>query len=128
MGVTRGDIVIEGIDIIIQRDLDKHKSLLEMNNLNIQSFEGARSNEINKKRFYGEQKGKRKYRDKDMDIAIEQMTKNINHLSRRITVTMELRKENTIIVDTLTEQLKQYYINLKKLSEAQKQELNANHS
>jgi len=116
MVVERGDTFVEGIDVIIRRDLEKHKVLLDNNNLDIQAFQQARSGEIGRKRFYGEQKGKRKYRDADMDIAIEQMDKNIAHLSIRIKVTEDLKKENTIIVDTLTKQLEQYNIGIKELA------------
>ena len=57
MAVKRGDTFIEGIDVIIRRDLDKHKALLDMNNINILTFTTSRDNEINRKRFYGDQKG-----------------------------------------------------------------------
>ena len=116
MTTERGDIFVEGIDVIIRRDLEKHKALLEQNNLDIQSFQQARSSEISRKRFYGEQKGKRNYRDADMDIAIEQMNKNIGHLSIRIKVAEDLRKHNTVIVDTLTQQLKEYDIDIRAMA------------
>jgi hypothetical protein len=109
---ARGDILIEGIDVIIKRDLDKHKSLLEKNNMDIQAFETARTGEIGRKRYYNNQKGKRNYDDDAMDKAIEQMAINIAHLSDRIKITKELRKQNTQIVDTLTPQLAQYYKDL----------------
>lgn len=112
MEVKRGTTFIEGIDVIIRRDLDKHKSLLDKNNLDIQSFQQARSGEIGRKRFYTDQKGKKKYDDDAMDKAIEQMSRNINHLSGRISVTRQLKEQNTLIVDTLSEQLKQYNIDL----------------
>ena len=116
MLTERGDIFVEGIDTIIRRDLEKHKSLLEMNNLNIQALQGTRSSEIARKQFYGEQKGKRKYRDEDMDIAIGQMNKNIVQLSIRIKLTEDMRKENTHIIDTLTQQLEDYNKGLKAMA------------
>ena len=106
--IERGDIFVEGIDVIIRRDLDKHKAILEMNVMDIQAFQKSRSSEIERKRFYGEQKGKRRYRDDAMDEAIEQMNKNIGHLSIRIKFAEELRDQNIIIVDTLTKQLEDY--------------------
>ena len=98
--IERGDIFVEGIDVIIRRDLDKHKAILEMNVMDIQAFQKSRSSEI--------EKGKRRYRDDAMDEAIEQMNKNIGHLSIRIKFAEELRDQNTIIVDTLTKQLEDY--------------------
>ena len=117
MSIKRGDTFVKGINVIIKRDLEKHKALLEYNDLNIQALQRARATEIARKRYYGEQKGKRRYRDKDMDIAIEQMNKNIRHLSARIKITEELKKENTIIVDTLSEQLKSYNSTIEKIAE-----------
>ncbi len=115
MEAKRGDTFIEGIDVIIRRSLEKHTDLLETNVRNIEAFQSARSSEIGRKRFYRDQKGKRKYKDDAMDKAIAQMNTNITHLSDRISVTQGLKKENTHYVDTLTEQLKKYYIDLKKV-------------
>ena len=112
----RGDIFIEGLDVIIRRDLNKHKSLLEVNILNIHSLQATRASEIDRKRFYGEQKGKRRYRDDEMDKAIEQMNKNIAHLSIKIKFTKDQRDQNTIIVDTLTEQLNGYELGLRAMA------------
>jgi hypothetical protein len=123
MTIERGDTFTEGIDIIIKRDLDKHKDLLEGNILSIQSLQRARSNEIARKRFYGEQKGKRRYRDDAMDKAIEQMNKNIGHLSIQIKLTEGRRDRNTFIVDTLTKQLEEYN---NKVRELAKYRLNGN--
>lgn len=110
MAVKRGDTFIEGIDVIIRRDLDKHKALLDMNNINILTFTTSRDNEINRKRFYGDQKGKRRYQDEAMDIAIKQMNTNIGKFERDIKFTKEQKEMNTRIVDTLTEQLKEYEV------------------
>jgi hypothetical protein len=110
---ARGTIFIEGIDVIIRRDLDKHKSLLEKNNMDIQAFENAINSEIQRKKFYVKQKGQKKYDDTAMDVAIEQMRINITHLGDRLKITKELRRQNTQIVDTLTPQLVQYYVDLK---------------
>ena len=115
MEVKRGDTFIEGIDVIIRRDLDKHKSLLERDNMNILAFEEARNSEIQRKRFYVGQKGKRNFNDEAMDTAITQMRVNIEHLSGRIKITKELRAQNTQIVDTLTKQLDEYYKMLKEV-------------
>lgn len=112
----RGDVFVEGIDVIIRRDLEKHKSLLEQNILDIQAFQRTRASEIGRKRFYGEQKGKKRYRDEEMDKAIQQMNNNIEHLSERIKFTENLKKENTVIVDTLTEQLIEYDIGIRKMA------------
>lgn len=115
MVANRGDIFVEGIDVIIKRDLNKHKSLLDKNNIDIQVLQVGRNNEINRKRYYRGQKGKRKFNDNAMEIAIAQMRVNIRQFSDRITITQEQKKQNTIIVDTLTKQLDDYYKSLKLL-------------
>jgi hypothetical protein len=115
MAVKRGDTFVEGIDVIIRRDLDKHKALLNMNNINIQNFEAARNSEIGRKRFYGEQKGKRNYSDDAMDTAIRQMNTNIGKFERDIKLTKDQRELNTRIVDTLTVQLKAYDVGYKEM-------------
>ena len=122
----RGDTFTEGIDIIIKRDLDKHKSLLEKNIIDILAMQNAIAAEIARKNYYGEQKGNRKYKDDAMDTAITQMTKNINGYSVRIKIVEEERVLNTRIVDTLTLQLQEYYEGLKQLSNIRKLELDAN--
>ena len=117
MEAKRGTVFVEGINVIIKRDLDKHKSLLERDILNINHFQETRNSEIQRKKFYAEQKGKRNYDDAKMDEAILQMNKNIAHLSARIDITRKLKEQNTLIVDTLTKQLEQYYkdlVNFKK--------------
>ena len=116
MEVNRGDIVIEGIDVIIQRDLDKHKSLLDKNNIDLQSIHAARSNEISRKKYYNSQKGKRNYSDDAMDTAIEQMRNNIARYSHQLDQLREDLKFNTNIVDTLTIQLDNYHKNIRKLN------------
>jgi len=110
---ARGEILIEGIDVIIRRDLDKHKSLLERDNLNIQAFENSIASEIQRKKYYVKNKGQRNYSDDAMDKAIEQMRINITHLGDRLKITKQLRIQNTQIVDTLTVQLDEYYKQLK---------------
>lgn len=115
----RGDVFVKGIDVIIRRDLDKHKDLLDRDNLNIQAFHEARSTEINRKRFYGEQKGKRNYDDEAMDKAIEQMNENIKNLSIKIALCEESKKTNTQIVDTLSNQLVEYEKGIKELASRQ---------
>jgi hypothetical protein len=115
MEASRGDIVIQGMDIIIKRDLDKHKSLLDKNNLDIQFLQDARSNEIKRRKFYNSQKGKRKYSDDAMDTAIEQMRLNIERYSSQLKGLNEQKDFNTNIVDTLTNQLNEYYKSLTKL-------------
>lgn len=130
--IKRGDVFVEGIDIIIKRDLEKHIELLNNNNLDIQAFEVAVASEIGRKRSYGKQKkvtknGKLRYDPVAMDKAIVQMNVNIRHLSDRIKITKELRQHNTIIVDTLTAQLNDYNNGLRLLSKHRKEQLdNAN--
>tara|TARA_R110000772_G_C13310328_1_gene440486 strand:+ start:3388 stop:3738 length:351 start_codon:yes stop_codon:yes gene_type:complete len=109
MVAKRGTVVVEGLDVIIKRDLDKHKFLLNKNNLDLQAIETARSHEISRKKFYTTQKGKRNYNDEAMEKAIAQMNDNIGLYSIQVKSIKESRTFNTNIVDTLTKQLEDYY-------------------
>jgi len=122
---VRGDIFVEGIDIIIRRDLDKHKALLEKNILDIQSIHGSRNGEIGRKNFYQEQKGKRKWKNDAMDTAIAQMNNNIARFTHQLLGLEKLKEDNTFIVDTLTQQLIDYNNGLSQLSQMRKEELDA---
>ncbi len=115
MEANRGDIVIEGLDLIIIRDLDKHKALLERNIIELQAISAARSTEIERKKFYKTQIGERNYNDKAMAIAIGQMSVNITKYSSTIAGLQDAKAFNTNIVDTLTKQLAEYYVNIRKL-------------
>lgn len=111
------EVVTEGMEQIIQRDLDKHKSLLESAKMDLLAFRQARSHEVKKKRHYRDQLGQGKYNDKALEEARVQMAINIRHLSDKAELAEQRIAHETEIVDTLAGQLEDQMAGLKRLSE-----------
>lgn len=113
-------IVIEGMEDIIQKDLDSHKIILERTKLELLSWRQAVSSEVKKKRHYRDLIGSGKYDDDALIASRTQMGVNITHLQNKCSAAEEKIKFETIIVDTLTEQLKTQNFNLSVLAEHRK--------
>ena len=109
------EVVIEGMEQIIQRDLDKHKSLLEAAHGDLLAFRRARSHEIKKKKHYRNQIGKGKFNDKALEEARVQMAINIRHLSDKADLAERRIAHETEIVETLTQQLEDQMAGLSRL-------------
>jgi hypothetical protein len=111
------DVVVEGMEQIIQRDLEKHRSLLESANRDLLAFRQARSHEVKKKRHYRDQIGKGKYNDKALEEARIQMAINIRHLSDKADLAEKKIEHHTEIIETLTKQLEDQNAGLKRLAD-----------
>jgi len=98
-------VVITGMKEIIERDLEKHKVLLERTQIELQSFRVARSHEIKKKKHYNGLVGGGKYDDDALETAIIQSATNIRHMSDKCTASEEKIKHHQLIIDTLTQQV-----------------------
>ena len=101
-------IVIEGIDVVIKRDLDKHESLLERSKLELLSFREARSHEIKKKKHYQKLIDDGKYNKDAMTRSIADININIRHMSDKCKLSRDAIDHHQLIVKTLTGQLEQY--------------------
>jgi len=99
-------VVIDGILQVIERDLEKHKSLLERTQIELLSFRQARKHEIKKKKHYNELVGGGKYDDEALRNSMGDIATNIRHMSDKCTMAEEKIKHHQEIVDTLTEQVK----------------------
>ncbi len=119
-------IVVEGMDEIIRRDLEKVKALLERKVMERLSFVEARSHEIKRKRYYNSLIGGGKYNDDSLRSSIKDIGINIRHLSDKVQVADEEIKFNTHIVDTLTRQLEEYNIGLNALERWRRENPDAN--
>ena len=117
------NLVVEGIEDIIKRDLVNHKSLLERTKLELLSFRQARSHEIKKKKHYVSLIGDGKYDDDSLRKSIKDMNVNIRHMSDKADLAEKKIQHHTLIVDTLTENLKKQNEGLKRLAENRKKEL-----
>jgi len=109
------EVVAEGMEQIIQRDLDKHKSFLEAAKLDLQAFRQARSHEVQKKKHYRKQIGKGKFNDEALEEARVQMAINIRHLSDKADLAERRIAHETEIVETLTQQLEDQMAGLSRL-------------
>lgn len=101
-------IIIEGIDEIIKRDLEKHKAILERSKMELASYREARSHEIKKKKHYRKLIGNGKYNDDALKRSMNDIAINIRHMEDKVKLTNDAIAHHTLIVDTLTNQLKEY--------------------
>jgi hypothetical protein len=110
-------IVIEGMEPIIQKDLDKHKEILEQAKISLGVFKQAVSHEVKKKKYYKSLIGGKKFNDEALKRSIGDININIRHMSDKVKLTQDKIAFETNIVDTLTNQLKDYRESVNKLAE-----------
>ena len=101
-------LFVKGVDVIIRRDLAKHKSILERERINLLAYQEAVSHAIEQKRYYWKLIGGEKYDDDALRKSVEQQKVNIRHLQDKVKLTKESIEHHTMIVDTLGQQLKDY--------------------
>ena len=111
------EIVIEGMEQIIRRDLEKHRSLLDAAKLDLAAFRTARSHEVQKKKHYRKLIGQGKFNDVSLQKARGQMAINIRHMSDKADTAERSIAHETEIVETLTQQLENQMAGLKRLAE-----------
>jgi hypothetical protein len=102
------EIFIEGIDVVIKLDLGKHKEILARTQTEKVSFQEARDHESARKRHYYRQIGQGKYDDDALLRSVKDIRINIRHLSDKVKLSDDKIEHETLIVDTLTAQLKDY--------------------
>jgi hypothetical protein len=122
------EIVIEGIEEVIKKDLKKFQGLLEKDKLDLIAYKNARSHEIQKKKKWKSLIGGKKYNDDALRDSMDQIAINIRHMSDKIDLTNKAIKHHTEIVDTLTEQLENQYKGLKVLAEYRKEHKDASYN
>ena len=111
------EIVIEGIEEVIKRDLKKHQEILARSKLELISYRDARSHEIKKKKHYKSLIGGEKFNDDSLRESMNQIAVNVRHMSDKVDLTERAIKHHTEIVDTLAEQLENQMKSLKMLAE-----------
>ena len=104
-------VLIKGIDKVIKRDLGKHKALLEQSKLSLLSFRQSVSHQIKKKKHYLGLVGSGKYNDESLKSSITMINVDIKAMSDKAKLADEEIKHHALIVDTLTDQLQDYYKN-----------------
>lgn len=111
------DIVIEGMEDVIARDLEKHIGLVVRSKAELDSYREARSHEIKRKRHFFKQIGGGKFNDVSLREAIKQIKQNVAHLSQKVKIAEDCRAHHQLIVDTLTQQLEDQNAGLKRLAD-----------
>lgn len=99
------EVVVEGIEVVIERDLKKHQIILNRTKEERLAYLAARSHEIAKKKHYRKLIGGGKFNDDSLRMAIDQIRVNVQHFSDKIKLTDDKIEHETLIVDTLAKQL-----------------------
>lgn len=113
-------LVVRGMENIIKKDLDKHKSILEQLNVELLSFRQARSYEIKKRKYYKSLIGGEKYNDEALKKSIDGINVNIQHFSNKVKEIEDKIDFNKHIVDKLSNDLMHQNNALKLLAEDHK--------
>lgn len=111
MEANEPKVVIRGIDKVIKRDLGKHKDLLQRAKLSLRSFRQATSHQVKKKKHYLSLIGEGKFNDDSLRESVNMINVDIRAMADKVKLAEEEISHHTLIVDTLTGQLKEYYEN-----------------
>lgn len=101
-------LFVEGMDVVINLDLGKHKELLAQTQTELLSFREAVDHESARKRYYYRLIGSGDFNDDALKRSVEDIRINIRHLSDKVMAAEEKIKHHALIVDTLTAQLAEY--------------------
>jgi len=104
-------VFIKGMDKVLKKDLQKHKDLLQRAKGSLISFREAVSHQVKKKKYYKSLLGGGKYNDVAMKKSMNMIAIDIRHMSDKVKLAEEEIEHHTLIVDTLTGQLEEYYEN-----------------
>jgi hypothetical protein len=109
-------MVVEGMEDIIKKDLGAHKIILERTQQELLAYRNAVSGEIQKKKYYLTLIGGDKFNDNSLRNSINDINVNIKHMSDKVKLSKDKIEHETLIVDTLTEQLANQNHNLEVLA------------
>ena len=118
------EFFIEGIDSVIKLDLGKHKELLAQTQGELLAFVEARDHESARKRHYHRLIGGGKYDDDALRRSVKDIRINVQQLDDKATLAKDKIEHHTLIVETLTEQLREYNT----VAAAVKRQMNGNAS
>lgn len=104
-------VIIEGIDKVIKLDLSKHQELLEQAKLSALSYRESVSHLVKRKKHYSALLKAGQYNKEAMEKSIEMIGVDVRALSDKVKLANESIEHETLIVDTLSEQLDDYYKN-----------------
>ena len=119
------NVVIEGLEDILERDIAKHKMILERSKGELDSYNQALTYQIKKKKFYSNllKDKDTKYKKSALKKSRDMIAIDIRQISDKIKLTKENITHHTHIVDTLTQQLADQKRGLTHLNEQRKKEI-----
>lgn len=110
-------IVIEGLEEIIKKDLERHKVLLTRSKVDLTAFKVAIAHQIKKKKHYKSLIGGGKFNDDSLRKSMTMIGIDIRHMSDKVKFAEEAVAHHGLIVDTLIAQLSEQYKKLVVLAE-----------
>ena len=99
------NVVIEGLETIIKRDLEEHKMLLARTTTELHSYREGRASEIKRKKHYASLVGGGVYNDDSLRRSMDDIAINIRHMSDKAEAAEAKITHHKLIVDTLAQQL-----------------------
>ena len=119
-GTAGPDIVIEGMEEILERDLLKHQGNLKQAQADLEAFKNARAYEVRKKKHYRSLFNAGKYDQQAMEAAIDQIDINLRHMADKTKLATEKILHHQQIIASLQKELANQYRGLKHLNEQRK--------
>ena len=110
-------IVIDGLEKVIKKDLEKHKVLLYQSKMDLVAFKESVSYHVKKKKYYKSLVGGGKFNDAALQKSMTMIGVDLRHMSDKVKLAEEAIAHHSLIVDTLTAQLADQNKKLKVLAE-----------
>ena len=119
-------VIIDGLEKVIKKDLEKHKILLTRSKLDLIAFREAVAYQVKKKRHYKSLVGGGKFNDAALQGSMAMIGIDLRHMSDRVKLAEEAIVHHSLTVDTLTVQLADQNKKLKILVESRGKECAVN--
>lgn len=106
--MTEPTIFLEGIDVIIKRDLAKHRANVERCATEEQAYAQSLATLIARKKHYRSQVNNSRYNKESMLTAIYGLRVDIRAIDDKVKLSREAKSHYQVIVDDLVNQLSEY--------------------
>lgn len=111
------DVVVEGMEDILERDLFKHRGLRNQAEAELLEYRNGRAYEARKKKHYQGLMSFGKYNAESMELAIGGIDINIRHMEDKAKLAKEKIEHHQEIIAALEKDLASQYRGLKCLKE-----------
>ena len=116
------DVVIEGLEEILKRDLLEHEALLDRTKTELAAYQAAHIYEKNKKKHYEQLLANGKFKLGPMTVALKGIDINIRHMKDKMQLSRDKIEHEVLIVNTLKEQLENQNNGLARLAESRRRD------